>query len=288
VLIVDSQVHAWERGEATGHHRKAPITADVLLGEMATAGVDRVVLVPPLWDPDGNDYSLAAARRHPEKFAVVGLLPLDRPDSRERLLGWNNQPGMLGARFLFNTPDRLAPFLRREIEWVWPTAEKAGLPLMILIPGALPLVAGIAERFPGLRIIVDHLGVPRGASGPAAFEHLPQLIALSRFPNIAVKAAGVGDYALDPYPYPSLNAPLRRVFDAFGPDRMIWGSDLSRLRHPYRDCVTHFADMLPWLTQSDREKIMGRNLCRWIGWDVVRAPVADPASHSATATGNAP
>lgn len=160
MLIVDSQVHAWERGEATGHHRKAPITVEVLLGEMATAGVDRVVLVPPLWDPDGNAYSLAAARRHPERFAVVGLLPLDRPDSRERLRGWNRQPGMLGVCFLFNTPDRLAPFLRREFEWIWPTVADAGLPLMILIPGALPLVAGHRRAFSRA---ADHRRSPRRA-----------------------------------------------------------------------------------------------------------------------------
>jgi len=267
LLIVDSQVHAWERGEATGHHRKAPITVEVLIDAMTTAGIDRVVLVPPLWDPDGNAYSLAAALRHPEKFAVVGLLPLDRPDSRERLASWKQQPGMLGIRFLFNTPDRLAPLVAGELDWVWPIVEAAALPVMILIPGALPLVAGIAERCPGLRIIVDHLGVPRGASGPAAFAHLPELTALRRFPNVAVKAAGVGDYASDPYPYRSLDAPLRRVFDAFGPDRLIWASDLSRLRHSYGECVTHFT-WLPWLTPSDREKIMGLNVCRWLGWEV--------------------
>jgi predicted TIM-barrel fold metal-dependent hydrolase len=271
VSIVDSQVHAWERGEATGHHRKTPITIEILREEMTTAGVDRVVLVPPLWDPDGNAYSLAAARSHPERFAVVGVPPLERPDSREKVANWTHQPGMLGARFLFNTPDRLAPLASKELEWVWPIAEDAGIPLMILIPGALSLVAGIAERFPALRIIVDHLGVPRGASGPTAFEHLPELLALSRFPNIAVKAAGVGDYALDPYPYRSLDAPLRRVFDAFGPDRLMWASDLSRLRHPYRDCVTHFTQELPWLTRPDVEKIMGGNVCRWIGWDGAQA-----------------
>lgn len=271
MLIVDAQVHPWATGESTGHHRRTPITIKVLLGEMAAAGVDRVLLVPPLWDPTGNAYALQAAQAHPDRFAVMGLLQLDDRDSgacREKLLSWKQQPGMVGLRFLFNSPERIAPLRDGALDWVWPIAEETRLAVALLIPNALPVAADIAERHPQLPIIVDHLGVPRGASGPSAFNHLPELLALSRFPNIAVKAIGVGDYALDPYPFPSLDVPLRRVFDAFGPQRMIWGSDLSRLKHSYRQCVTHFAEAVPWLSDSDRALIMGLNLCRLTGWKV--------------------
>ena len=266
MLIVDSQVHAWSKGESTGHHRRSPITKDVLNAEMSRAGVDRVVLVPPLWDPDLNAYSLTLARQDPNRFSVMGLLGPDIADPGEQLRAWQSEPGMRGVRFLFNTKERIAPLLQGRLDPVWPVAEEMDIVVAILIPGALHIVDEIARRHPGLRLIVDHLGVPRGASGPAAFNHLPALLALAAHPNITVKAAGVGDYALDPYPFRSLDGPLRRIFDAFGPKRILWGSDLSRLHYPYRQCVTHFCETLPWLSGADLDLIMGKNICRLLDW----------------------
>lgn len=271
MLIVDAQVHPWKEGQASSHHRQTPLTMEVLRQEMDQAGVDRVLLVPPLWDPSGNAYALQAASRQPERFAVMGLPSrdlLDAQGGRERLLAWKRQPGMVGLRFLLNSPDRAAPLRAGDLDWVWPAAEEAGLAIAMLIPGGLDAVAAIAQRHPRLELIVDHLAVPRGARGPGAFQHLPELLALSRFPNISVKAAGVGDYATEPYPFRSLDEPLRRVFDAFGPRRIVWASDLSRLKHPYRECVAHFAEALPWLSNADRELIMGGNICRIAGWRV--------------------
>ncbi|HEY3684130.1 MAG TPA: amidohydrolase family protein [Streptosporangiaceae bacterium] len=264
--IVDGQVHAWSSGTSTGHHRREPITRAVLESEMAAAGVARAVLVPPLWDPDGNAYSLRLAREAPERFAVMGLLDAGAGDPAARLRTWRDGPGMRGARFLFNTPDRLAPLLDGRYDPVWPAAEELGLTVALLMPGALRLAGGIARRHPGLPVIVDHLGVPRGASGPAAFAHLPELLALAACPNVHVKAAGVGDYATDPYPFPSLDEPLRRVVGAFGPERVVWAGDLSRLRHPYPQCVTHFTEALTWLSAPDLDLIMGGNIRRLLGW----------------------
>jgi len=266
MLIVDSQVHPWSNGASTGHHRRTPLTRDVLCAEMERAGVARAVLVPPLWDPGGNAYSLALAQAEPDRFAVMGLLEPDAAEPSERLRVWRDQPGMKGIRFLLNTNERIAPLLKGELAPLWGVAEEAGLVVALLLPGAVHVVDDIARRHPGLRIVVDHLGVARGSTGPSAFDHLPALLALAVHPNVVVKAAAVGDYALDPYPFRSLDGVLRRVFDAFGPRRILWGSDLSRLHHPYRQCVTHFCETLPWLSRGDLELIMGGNTCRLLGW----------------------
>lgn len=235
---------------------------------MTRAGVMRAVLVPPLWDPGGNSYALSLARAEPERFIVMALIAPDVADPCARLHELRQeQPGLRGVRFLFNTKERLAPLLAGRYTSFWPLAEETGMVVALLIPGSLPLVHAIAHRHPRLRLIVDHLGVPRGSSGPSAFDHLPSLLALAGFPNLYVKAAGVGDYALDPYPFRSLDAPLRRVFDAFGPERILWGSDLSRLHHPYRQCVTHFSESLPWLSGADLELIMGGNTRRLFRWE---------------------
>jgi L-fuconolactonase len=137
----------------------------------------------------------------------------------------------------------------------------------ILAPGHLPVVQAIAQRYPGLTLIVDHLAVPRGAVGPRALQHWPELLALADLPNVHVKAVGVGDYALDPYPFASLEKPLQQVFEAYGEDRVMWGSDLSRLHHPYAQCVQHFQEHLPFLTPTAREKVMGGNILKLLRWN---------------------
>jgi len=264
--IVDAQVHAWRNGESTGHHRRAPITGDVLKAEMEDAGVDRAVLVPPLWDPAGNAYSLQLSQAEPGRFATMAVVVPNDPDPARTLGSWQAKPGIRGVRLLFNTPGRVAPLLDGAFAPFWPAAEQLGIATAVLIPGHLALLGGIAARHPGLSIIVDHLGVPRGACGPDAFAHLPELLALARHPNVHVKMAGVGDYALDQYPFRSLDGILRQVVNAFGAARVLWASDLSRLRHPYRQCVSHLRDEASWLSAGDRELILGENACRLLDW----------------------
>jgi predicted TIM-barrel fold metal-dependent hydrolase len=85
---------------------------------------------------------------------------------------------------------------------------------------------------------------------------------------VAVKATGQAGYAEDEYPFRSLHPHLHRCFDAFGPERMFWGTDWTRLPCPWRQAVTLFTEELPWLTDDDKHWIMGRGLCKFLGWDV--------------------
>jgi predicted TIM-barrel fold metal-dependent hydrolase len=97
------------------------------------------------------------------------------------------------------------------------------------------------------------------------------LLALAKHPNIAVKASAVTDYSSEAYPFPILHSYLRQVFDAFGPKRIFWGSDTSRVRHPYRQMITLFTEELAWLGDEDKAWIMGRGLCEWLKWPVSAA-----------------
>lgn len=273
-MIVDSQVHIWaastpERPWAQRHapHRPVPITAESLLDEMRAAGVDRAVLVPPSFEGDRNDVCLAAAATYPDRFAVMGRLDPEAPESRDRVAGWRDTPGMLGMRFTFHRPS-LQPLLTEgRTDWLWPLAERAGIPIMMSAPHAIAhIVDGIAQRHPGLRLVIDHMGLHRGVDDEA-FRDFDRLIALARRPNIAVKVSCLPLYTADAWPYARLHPYLRRAYDAFGPRRLFWGSDLSRLKCPYRDCVTMFTEGIPWLSAEDRDWIMGRALCEWTGWN---------------------
>ena len=269
MLIVDAQVHVWAantpaRPWPARHqpHRPAPITKDDMLREMAAAGVDRVVIVPPSWEGERNDVALAAAQAHPDRFAVMGRFDPEAPSSRGLMAAWREQPGMLGLRFTFHRP----LLTEGRADWLWPEAEKAGVPIMTLaLHSDLHLIDAIAQRHPGLKLVIDHLGLHHGKDADA-FKEFDQLLPLAKRPNIAVKASCLPHFTTDAYPFRWLHPYVKRVYDAFGPQRMFWGSDLSRLPCPYRQGVTMYTEEIPWLSASDLEWIMGRGVCEWLGW----------------------
>ena len=98
----------------------------------------------------------------------------------------------------------------------------------------------------------------------AAWANLPELLALAKHPNVAVKATGAPSYSSEPYPYRNVHAHLRRLHDAFGPERLSWRTDITRMRCTWRQSVTLFTEEMPWLTARDKELIMGRALCTWL------------------------
>jgi len=272
--IVDAQVHIWaastpERPWPARHqpHRDVPLSAEALLLEMDAAGVARAVLVPPSWEGDRNDLALAAAKQYPDRFAVMGRLDTDASDGRKLLAQWREQPGMLGLRFTFRRAHLSAPLEEGRIDWVWEGAQAAGLPIMMSISHAqAPLIGRVAQRFPQLRLVIDHLGLSSELQDEAAFRDLGNVLALAKYPNVAAKASALPCYTSESYPYRWLHPHIRRVYDAFGPKRMFWGTDLSRLPCTYRQAVTLFTEELDWLSAQDQEWIMGRGLCEWLGW----------------------
>jgi predicted TIM-barrel fold metal-dependent hydrolase len=266
MLIVDAQIHLWGKGTTLPPHRAEPYLMDEALRDMDEAGIDAALIHPPSWDPDSNEMAVEAVRRHPDRFAILGRFALDRPESRDLVKDWKQRPGMLGLRFTFLQPHMKSWPVDGTIDWLWPAAERAGLPIALLATEFLPLVGRIAERHPGLKLIVDHMGALRGNKGDAAFMHLPELLALARHPNIAVKATGGPGYADDVYPFRSLHGRYRAIYDAFGPDRMFFGTDITRMPCSWQQCVTLFTEELLWLPERDKELIMGRAMCEWIGW----------------------
>lgn len=277
MLIVDSQVHIWgantperpwppNRGKP---QRPVAFGADDLLKEMQAAGVDRVVLVPPKWEGDRNDLAIAAALAHPDRFASMGRLDPDLAESRGKLSTWRQQPGMMGLRFSFTAPEMVPLLTNGSMDWVWAEAEQAGVPMYVLVThNTAHLIDAVAVRYPKLKLVLDHLAIPTAATDEAAFRDLDKVLVMAKRPNVAVKVSSLPGNSTEAYPYRNIHPHLRRVYDAYGPRRMFWGSDLTRLRGTYRECVTMFTEELPWLPAADLEWIMGRGVCEWIGWKI--------------------
>ena len=285
MMIVDAQIHIWAKGTPSAHHRQAPYSKDQALAAMDEAGVDRAVIHPPMWDPDSNELAVEAVRAHPDRFTIMGWFHLDRPESRALMDTWKSRPGMLGLRFYFNQPHEQLWPTDGTLDWLWPAAERAGIPVSLAAASFLPVVGQIAERYPGLKLIVDHMGVPRATKGEEAYRNQSQLLALAKHPNVAVKATGQAGYALDGYPFPSIHEHLHRVFDAFGPDRMFWGTDITRMSCSWRQCITLFTEELPWLTGNDLDLVMGRAVCNWIGWKLPAGWLVDGPTGRAVGAG---
>src|SRR3989454_8127079 len=189
MLIADSEVHLWGAdtpqrpwppGRTADAQKPYPVTKDMMLFEMELAKVDRIVIVPPSWEGDRNDLALEAARLHPDKFAVMGRLNLGGPASKAFVADWKKQPGMLGMRFTFHT-EQYRPFLTEgKGDWLWPAAEKAGIPLMVLVGGLLDHLDRIAGKHPGLKLVIDHVGLNIRQKAPKVFEDLPAVCALAK------------------------------------------------------------------------------------------------------------
>jgi len=275
MLLVDAQVHVWAAHSAerpwpadgfARTHRPVPLGPEELLAEMDAAGVGRAVLVPPSWEGDYNDLALKAAREHPDRFAVMGRIRLDDPANAALLPGWKEQPGMLGARITFLVREHRKWLAEGVCDWFWPAAEAAGVPLMVLPPDQIAAIDRVAERHPGLRMVIDHLAMTSSRRDAEAFAAVTDVLPLARHANVAVKASALPCYTTESYPFPGIRDHIQAVYDAFGPDRMFWGTDLSRLPCSYTQAITHFTQELPFLSESDKERVMGQALCDWLGW----------------------
>jgi predicted TIM-barrel fold metal-dependent hydrolase len=273
-LIVDSQVHQWkaqapDRPWPPGRVAQLPepFGYDKLLPMMNEAGVDRVVIVPPSWEGERNDYALEAAGKYPDRFAVMGRVLLTSPQAPALLPKWKEQKGMLGIRMTFNG-DEAAWLTDGTADWFWPAAEQAGIPVMFF-GGKMADYARIAERHPGLALIIDHMGLSLDiAKAGKRDEAIDQTVALARFANVSVKLSSAPAYSFEPYPYRDMAPFIRRCFDAFGPRRSFWGTDMTNSfgKATYRQRVTHFTETLDFLSEDDKDWIMGRAIMARLGW----------------------
>jgi predicted TIM-barrel fold metal-dependent hydrolase len=270
--IVDAQIHVWGSGLPSNlaHRQVTAFTAEEAIGLMDEGGVDAAVIHPPGWDPGATEMAFAAVRHYPGRFAIMGALPLNRPENRALVASWRNQPGMLGLRYGFLQEPMHGWLEDGTLDWLWAAAEHAAVPIAMLATDSLPAIGRIAERHPGLRLTIDHLGGRGGNTtlkDAAAMTHMPALLALAKYPNVAVKATGAPGYSSQAYPFPTMQTFVRQIYDAFGPQRLFWGTDITKMPCSWRQCVTMFTEELPWLSEEDKALIMGQALCAWWGWD---------------------
>jgi predicted TIM-barrel fold metal-dependent hydrolase len=272
MLIVDSQIHLWQNGKMSPHHRQIPsYLAEDALKEMASAGVDCAVIHPPsAFGEPGNALAVEAVRKHPDKFCILGNFDLLSPEREKIVARWRERPGMLGFRFTFNQPQEKTWWTDGSLDWFWKACEKQNLRLGLMATGPNILAFGrIAERHPGLKMHIDHIGRGGGRADlkdDAAYANLGEMLALAKLPNVGIKLSGAPSTSSQPYPYRNVHKYLQQIIEAFGPERCFWGTDITRMPCTYRQCVTMFTEEMPWLKGRDLEQVMGAAFVKWLDW----------------------
>lgn len=278
MIITDAQIHIWgpdvpERpwrpSQCAEGAESTAFEAPRIIAEMDAAGVDRAVLVPHGerngLDPAGiNDLGLQATRDYPGRFGVMGVISdIDVPGSVDPE-HWLDAPGMLGVR-IANRQTSQGVLAEGRTDWFFEGAARYGIPVMIYAPGRTEEVDVIAARFPQVRIMLDHLniGAPRGAD---LSSQVDDVISLAAHQNVAAKISALPRLVLDGWPYRSVQPHVKRVVEAFGAERCIWGSDLSGLGVPYVDWVRAITEDFGFLDAAQKELVLGGALAQWLDW----------------------
>jgi len=277
---LDSQVHAYERNHADRPwagvlHRPAEVTGDQMVVAMDAVGVDGAVLVSPfsMYRYDAS-YALQVYAGHPSRFRLVKPVDSTDPAVADTIADWAATEGTVGIRIMLRdevSADPADPGLNR----VLAGAAQHSLPVNLLCWGRLEQAAQLAARNPSTRLVIDHLGLQQPFEPPPPaepFADLSKVLALAAHDNIAIKISGACTLSREPFPYKDIWDPLGRIFDAFGLDRCMWGTDWTRAVAllTYEEGVEAFR-VTDRLSDSDRAVLMGETLQRVYNWSPSKA-----------------
>lgn len=250
-MTVDAHIHVFP-----------DYTAEQHLEISRAAGVSRTVIIQPGGSKFDNSFMLSAVKAHPGVFSAVAIVDVDAPDL-ERTIDTLYRQGVRGFRI----------HARKEQPWLqwtgmrrlWTMAAKRRMTVCPLInPDALPWVAAMCERHRETLVALDHFARV-GASGTFVDAEVRALCALAKFPRVHVKVSAFYALGKKQSPYADLAPMIRQVFETYGPQRLLWGSDApyqARAPHRYRDSVELIRGGLPFLNDDDKESILSRTATR--------------------------
>ena len=272
---IDAQVHAYERNHPgrpwVGHLAGPPqVTGDDMVAAMDAVGVDGAILVSPysMYRFDAS-YAIDVHKAHPSRFALIKPVDTTDPAVAEIIADWAARDGTVGIRIMMAhgaSVDPDGPGVARVLD----AAAQHSLPINLLCWGLMEEVGKMAARHPNTQLVIDHVGLPQPFEPPAPdnpFGDLEKVLALAAHDNIAIKISGACTLSHQPYPYDDIWAPLRKIFDAFGMERCIWGTDWTRAIHllTYEQAVEPFR-LTRELSDDERAMLMGGSLTKVYGW----------------------
>jgi predicted TIM-barrel fold metal-dependent hydrolase len=274
-MIIDSQVHAYAANSPNRPWHSTPnwpdhVTGGEMVAAMDKVGVDGAILVSvfAMYRYDAS-YALEVQRAHPGRFALIKPVDPDNPGLAEVIADWKNTPGTVGIRLMMRKESGRGaddPGLNR----VLLEAARHDFPVNIMCWGNLDEARVLIDRHTETRFVIDHLGLEQPLMPPVPaglWDDLPKVLELARRPNAVIKISGACTMAMKPYPFPDIWDPLARVFDAWGFDRCLWGTDWTRAFAivNYEDAVEAFR-LTDRLSEGERAMLMGGACARVYDW----------------------
>ena len=262
-------------------------TPEMLLAHMDWAGVDKAVLLQGSFYGECNQYVVEACRNHPDR--LIGTMFCDpwAEGAKETFASQGRGEGFVGVKLECSETTGFCGIHRGArlddagIAWLWDELERKGM-VLVLDLGAMgsasyqtDAVRSIAERHPGLTIVLAHLGQPNRAAeaDKAKWRLWEQQIDLGRLPNVSFDTASLPAYvSSEGYPYPSAGRYLRMAIDRIGPSKVMWGTDipgvLTHATYPQLVQAAHIH--LQFLSASERAMVMSENAVGVFHWEPLR------------------
>jgi len=275
MVTIDAQVHAYERNHpgrpwAAVLHGPPEVTGDQMVAAMDEVGVDGALLVSPftMYQYDAS-YALDVYARHPTRFRLIKPVNPSDPAVADTIADWAATSGTVAIRIMLTrvaSEDSADPGLNH----VLATAARHSLPVNLLCWGRLDQAKQLAARNPDTMLVIDHLGLQQPFEPPAPanpYGDLLSVLALAALPNVTIKISGACTLSHEPFPYNDIWDPLARIFDAFGMNRCMWGTDWTRAVDllTYSEGVEAFR-ITERLSDSDRAALMGGTLQKVYNW----------------------
>jgi predicted TIM-barrel fold metal-dependent hydrolase len=279
-LVVDTHMHVWTNDVAhfpfahpyEPNFKPPPVAGSVemLLEEMDRSAINYAVLVQVIYYGWDNRYVAHCVKRHPRRFRAQGLIDPTDPDVEKKLEYWMLEHGLTGMRFspiYYQGRDEWLTSNAHRRLWKKAEALKAIFNFFIAANQLARLETMLAD-YPGVKVVIDHLARVN-LSGPDPSGEVTQLTRLARYPNVWVKVSELSIVSPSKkYPYADTYSWVKRIYDAFGPDRLLWGTGFPGAtraqagRPSLAEELALIRREIPFFSASDREKILGRNAAR--------------------------
>ena len=269
-MIIDAHVHIWR---ATADYPKpnativspfSDVPIELLADTMTEYGIDRAVLIQPLFPGFDNSYVADCAAAYPQQYAAVCVVDTSQPDAADKLDYWVTEHGCRGLRLRPNILDQTGVFGSPQTYPVWARAAALGVVINIVArPQHIDSIRHMAERFPSVPVIIDHMAHPHIQDGIHS-PNFQALLDLATLPNLYIKPTGYYYFSGQGYPYADCWDFFRAVYARFGPERLIWGSDFPHvlLKTGYRRSIYMHERVFPDLDPTGFRLMAGENARR--------------------------
>jgi len=264
--IIDPHVHVWKHDPAFpfAPDAEAPdfdATPEALLELMHANGIAKTVIIQVIHYRYDNSYLAAVLKQYPTYFrGVCRVDPLD-PAAPDHLSRISAQPGFHGVR--------ISPAADATGDWIsgplmpplWQRCQQLKVPMTLLAPiSRIPEIGKLIDRFADLTVVIDHM-----ADCPVDhLEELEKLVALARYPKVFVKISHTWSLSKTTYPWADSQALVKRLYDTFGPKRLMWATDwpIAKDRATYAQRLQVIRDGMPFLSEDDKHWLLSGTIKR--------------------------